>query len=126
MDREAWWATVHRVTKNRTRLKQLSMHTLRAICQHMQRPVTIYNLMKIPWSNIEGISRKWENHIYTWAFLIFSKHFPTTQLFITFKTLSSNINTAYLVAIKNIFLRDVNDMKEKFLNLLSHPKAALY
>ena len=28
MDREAWRAIVHRVTKSRTRLKQLSMHTL--------------------------------------------------------------------------------------------------
>ena len=27
MDREAWWATVHRVTKSWTRLKRLSMHT---------------------------------------------------------------------------------------------------
>ena len=26
MDREAWRATVHRVKKNRTRLKQLDMH----------------------------------------------------------------------------------------------------
>ena len=26
LDRGAWWATVHRVTKSRTRLKQLSMH----------------------------------------------------------------------------------------------------
>ena len=26
MDREAWWATVHGVSKSRTRLKQLSMH----------------------------------------------------------------------------------------------------
>ena len=26
MDRGAWWATVHRVTKSQTRLKQLSMH----------------------------------------------------------------------------------------------------
>ena len=25
MDRGAWWATVHRVVKNQTRLKQLSM-----------------------------------------------------------------------------------------------------
>ena len=29
MDREAWWATVHRVTKRRTWLKQLSMHAHR-------------------------------------------------------------------------------------------------
>ena len=27
MDREAWWATVHGVTKSSTRLKQLSAHT---------------------------------------------------------------------------------------------------
>ena len=26
MDRGAWWATVHRVTKRQTRLKQLSTH----------------------------------------------------------------------------------------------------
>jgi len=26
MNREAWWATVHRITKSQTRLKQLSMH----------------------------------------------------------------------------------------------------
>ena len=28
MDREAWWATIHGVTKNQILLKQLSMHTL--------------------------------------------------------------------------------------------------
>ena len=27
MDRGAWWATVHRVTKSQTQLKWLSMHT---------------------------------------------------------------------------------------------------
>ena len=27
MNREAWWATVHRVTQNQTQLKQLSTHT---------------------------------------------------------------------------------------------------
>ena len=27
MDRGAWWATVHRVTKSQTRLKRLRMHT---------------------------------------------------------------------------------------------------
>ena len=34
MDRGAWWATVHRVAKSRTWLKQLSMHacTHRAYC----------------------------------------------------------------------------------------------
>ena len=27
IDREAWWATVHRVTKSQTRLKRLRTHT---------------------------------------------------------------------------------------------------
>ena len=27
MDRGAWWATIHRVTKNQTQLKHLSTHT---------------------------------------------------------------------------------------------------
>ena len=27
MDRGAWWATVHRVTKSQTQLRRLSMHT---------------------------------------------------------------------------------------------------
>ena len=30
MDRGAWWATVHRVAKNLTRRKQLSIHTCTA------------------------------------------------------------------------------------------------
>jgi len=28
MNREAWWATVHKVAKSQTQLKRLSMHTL--------------------------------------------------------------------------------------------------
>ena len=28
MDRGAWWATVHRVEKSQTQLKQLSMHAI--------------------------------------------------------------------------------------------------
>ena len=31
MDRGVWWATVHRVTKSQTQLKQLSTHT----CTHI-------------------------------------------------------------------------------------------
>ena len=31
MDRGAWQATVHRVSKNQTQLKQLSMHALNHI-----------------------------------------------------------------------------------------------
>ena len=27
MDRGAWWATVHRVTKSQTQLERLNMHT---------------------------------------------------------------------------------------------------
>ena len=41
MDRRAWWATVHRVAKSQTRLKQLSLHvpqspiTLKERCIHI-------------------------------------------------------------------------------------------
>ena len=28
MDRRAWWALVHRITKSQTRLKQFSMHAV--------------------------------------------------------------------------------------------------
>ena len=28
LDREAWWATVHRIAKSRTGLKQLSTHSM--------------------------------------------------------------------------------------------------
>ena len=33
MDRGTWWATVHRVTKNRTQLKQLSTYMVREVKQ---------------------------------------------------------------------------------------------
>ena len=32
MDREAWWATVHRVTKSRTQLRCNQVHILIEIC----------------------------------------------------------------------------------------------
>ena len=35
MDRGAWWATVHRVTKSQTQLEQLSMYA-RTIRQHFR------------------------------------------------------------------------------------------
>ena len=41
MDRGAWWATVHRVAKSQTRLKQLSMHTrslIQNIWNHLRCP----------------------------------------------------------------------------------------
>ena len=43
IDRGAWWATVHRVTRSRTQLKQLSMHTGN-ICTWYQLK---YNTMNI-------------------------------------------------------------------------------
>ena len=39
MDRGAWWATVLRVTKSQTQLKQLSMH----MHAHTHTPTHIYN-----------------------------------------------------------------------------------
>ena len=42
MDRGAWWAAAHRVTKSQTLLKQLSPHLLRVdlseeLCDHVTR-----------------------------------------------------------------------------------------
>ena len=34
-DRGTWWGTVHRVAKNRTRLKQLSTHAWKEIDKHL-------------------------------------------------------------------------------------------
>ena len=52
MDRAAWWATVHTVTKSWTRLKRLSMHT------HQRRRCKRHGfepwVWTIPWS------RKWQ------------------------------------------------------------------
>ena len=32
MDRGAWWATVHRVTRSQTQLKQFSVHAQACLC----------------------------------------------------------------------------------------------
>ena len=45
MDRGAWWATVHRVAKGRTRLKRHSMHAYRCVrvrCVYIYMCVYIY------------------------------------------------------------------------------------
>ena len=34
MDRGAWWATVHKVAKSQTQLKQLSTHASHSISSH--------------------------------------------------------------------------------------------
>ena len=57
MDRGAWWATVHRVAKSQTRLKQLSMHahTLQIVNQHID--ILVQNVKKRPsllWSRSLG------------------------------------------------------------------------
>ena len=39
MDRGAWWATIHRVAKNQTQLKQLSTHTQ----AHLTRNIYYFN-----------------------------------------------------------------------------------
>ena len=57
MDRGTWWATVHRVAKSQTRLKQLSMHTctLQTANQHID--ILAQNVKKrpsLPWSGSLG------------------------------------------------------------------------
>ena len=42
LDRGAWWATVHRVTKSQTRLKRLSMHA----CKMIHRAQILWKLVE--------------------------------------------------------------------------------
>ena len=42
MDREVWWATVHEVSKNQTRLKRLNRHTYICVCIYMYMYVYTY------------------------------------------------------------------------------------
>ena len=48
MDRGAWRATVHRVTKSQTRLKQLSMHTSKLFNGASLVAQTVTELLKSP------------------------------------------------------------------------------
>ena len=36
MDRGAWWATVHRIAKSQTQLKQLNMHIKLKLLQNQE------------------------------------------------------------------------------------------
>ena len=50
MDRGAWWATVHRVAKSQTRLKQLGMHaedTLKP-CQKITQVMVVQSVKNLP------------------------------------------------------------------------------
>ena len=55
MDRRAWWATVHRIAKSRTRVKQLST---RSIYQDLSDCQTLVGLVRntenIPWVRHPG------------------------------------------------------------------------
>ena len=46
VDRGAWWATVHRVTKSQTWLMQLSTHTAQKSCEIISPSGLGYNLGK--------------------------------------------------------------------------------
>ena len=59
MDRGAWWAMIHRVTKSQTQQRQLSMPTLNFLvkqCFHVQNKVIIIKstllIMRMKWLNI--------------------------------------------------------------------------
>ena len=62
MGRRIWWATIHRVSKSQTRLKQLSMHhqaeeefvTIFATC-HFQELSSICGLSKLEACKLEGV-----------------------------------------------------------------------
>ena len=47
MDRGAWWATVHRVTKSRTRLKQLGTGTGIRLLYYQSNKIVYNNMYHI-------------------------------------------------------------------------------
>ena len=57
MDKEAWWATVHRITKSQTWLKQLSTHACIYMSMCAQSCLMLYDPMDYspPDSSVHGI-----------------------------------------------------------------------
>ena len=49
MDRETWWATVHRVAKSQTQLEQLNMHVGMHILYTYNGTQSSALAWKIPW-----------------------------------------------------------------------------
>ena len=64
MDRGAWWATVHRVSKSRTGLKRLSMHTHKFTkVTNRQTGDLISYKFKIGKRNAEGVDNELISHL---------------------------------------------------------------
>ena len=62
MDRGAWWASVHRVAKSRTRLKRLSLHrTMQLYSATKRREAPTLTIM---WMNLENtmLSERSQTH----------------------------------------------------------------
>ena len=57
MDRGAWWATVHRVAKSKTRLKRLSKHIYDVTLTHGTCPVSIRRISGIQLFVLNGASQ---------------------------------------------------------------------
>ena len=58
LDREAWWATVHRVAKIRTWLKRPSTHPCRGREEWMETPGVL------PWASGRGQAMNWDSSHY--------------------------------------------------------------
>ena len=78
-DREAWQATVHGVTKNRTRLKQLSTHT------HILLKPTLTHHLYEPLLRYYFICRFSSFHKWCWQIYTSYKHFDLTTLILNGK-----------------------------------------
>ena len=59
MDTEAWWATVHRIKKGQTQLKQLSIHAHK----HTRRDLPGGPVVTISLSSAEGVDSKLRSHM---------------------------------------------------------------
>ena len=80
-DKEAWWATVHRVAQSQTRLKWLSMHALHSTWNYIQYLVITCN-GKIIWKRIHTHTHNKHTYICMYRdFLVAKtvKNLPTIQ-----------------------------------------------
>ena len=78
MDRRAWGVIVHRVTKRRTWLKQLSPHT--SVCLSVCLSIYLSIHPSIPSSTILALMQKWKNH--PWASIWYHTVHGETGMFI--------------------------------------------
>ena len=82
MDRGAWWAIVHRVTKSWTQLNRLSMHASNSLCGASLMVQTVKNLPAMQETQILSLSQEdpLEKKMATHSSILWGQHYPNTNI----------------------------------------------